>query len=91
MLTVKLDFVEDSPLPCTTCARRLRRALEGVRGIEEISISICHQQIAIGYNMVLLDCDDLGEILADLGYVVRPARRHGRLTAGTIPKAPKRE
>lgn len=66
-------FVEDDPLQCDQCTRRLREALQRVPGIEAVSISIEEQWIAIRFNPVLLDSDTLGEKLADLGHVVRPA------------------
>ena len=57
---------------CAACARRLRRRLRRVCGIEDIRISVARQRIAIGYNTVFLDSDGLGEKLAELGHVVRP-------------------
>lgn len=73
MPCASFEFVEDDPLQCPHCARRLRRALQRVHGIEAVAISIEKQWISITFNAVLLDCDTLGEKLADLGHVVKPA------------------
>lgn len=73
MPCASFEFVEDDPLQCPHCARRLRRALQRVPGIEAVAISIEKQWISITFNAVLLDCDTLGEKLADLGHVVKPA------------------
>lgn len=69
---VRLEILQETPLECRRCAGRLRRALERVKGIEEIHISVRRQSISIGYNPVLVDGDRPGELLADSGYVVRP-------------------
>jgi copper chaperone CopZ len=71
----QFEFADDDPLRCPACARRLRKRLQRVSGIEAIGISVARQRISIGYNTVLLDADDLGEKLAELGHVVRPARK----------------
>lgn len=78
MAFVRLEILRETPLECPRCAGRLRRALERVKGIEEIRISVRRQAITIGYNRVLVDDDRPGELLADLGYVVRPAAANGR-------------
>lgn len=73
MASASFAFVEDDPLRCRDSARRLRRALQRVPGIEAVAISIEKQRVSIAYNGSLLDPDTLGEKLADLGHVVRPA------------------
>lgn len=73
MACASFEFVEDDPLQCAHYARRLRRALQRIAGIEALAISIEKQWISITYNPILLDSDTLGEKLADLGHVVRPA------------------
>lgn len=75
MPCASFEFVEDDPLQCPHCARRLRRALHRMPGIEAVAISIEKQWISITFNAVLLDSDTLGEKLADLGHVVKPARQ----------------
>ena len=72
MGVARFEFVEDNRLECGDCARRLRRTLQRVPGIEEISISVRRQRVSIGYHTALLDRDALGERLAELGHVVRP-------------------
>ena len=73
MASASFEFVEDDQLQCARCERRLRRALQRVPGIEALTISIDKQSIGIAFNPVLIDSDTLGETLADLGHVVRPA------------------
>jgi hypothetical protein len=73
MAFVRLELLGETPLVCPRCAGRLRRALQRVKGIEEIHISVRWQSISIGYNRVLVDDDRPGELLAHLGYVARPA------------------
>lgn len=70
-------FVEDDPLQGRESAARIRRALQRVCGIEAVTIDVRRQRISITYNPILLDGDWLGEKLADLGHVVRPAFRAG--------------
>lgn len=72
MGVARFEFIEEERLECATCARRLRRALQRVSGIEEVSISVQQQRLSVAYNPVLLDRDSIGEKLADLGHVVRP-------------------
>jgi copper chaperone CopZ len=77
MQVVCFGVLQDSPLTCRRCARRLRRALAHVPGIEKIGVSLRYQRLAIGYNPVLLDEDDLVQRLAELGFGVR--RLQGRI------------
>jgi len=77
MAFAAFEFVEDDPLRGRKCAARIRRALQHVCGIEAVTIDVRRQRISIMYNPILLDGDWLGEKLADLGHVVRPARRAG--------------
>ncbi|HWA38279.1 MAG TPA: hypothetical protein VG873_10480 [Burkholderiales bacterium] len=77
MARAAFEFVEDDPLQGRECAMRIRRALERVCGVEGITIDVRKQRISITYNPILLDGDWLGEKMADLGHVVRPAFRAG--------------
>lgn len=74
MSTACFEFSDDCGLRCQTCARRLRRALERVSGIEDIRMSVKHQRLCIAFNPVLLESDAIGELLAELEYVVLPCR-----------------
>lgn len=69
-----LQFLEQPPIESRS-VRRLRYSLERTCGIEAISISVKRQVIFIDHNPLFIDGDDLGEKLADLGFVVGPAAR----------------
>lgn len=75
MAFAAFEFVADDPLQGHEAAARIRRALQRVCGIEAVTIDVRGQRISITYNPILLDGDWLGEKLADLGHVVRPALR----------------
>lgn len=77
MAFAAFEFVEDDPLQGRESGARIRRALQRVCGIEAVTIDVRGQRISITYNPILLDGDWLGEKLADLGHVVRPALRAG--------------
>jgi hypothetical protein len=72
MARVCLEFLAEPRIESRS-ALRLRRALESTCGVEAISISIKRQVIWIEHNPLFLDADAIGEKLARLGFVIRPA------------------
>lgn len=68
---VEFELMGEDTCLSAHCAQSLVRSLERVMGIEDITLSCETQRILLVFHPGLITVNDLGEKLAELGYVVR--------------------
>lgn len=60
---------------CSLCVRSIQRALSRLPGVEEVQVSIAHEEVLVRYSPTLLNPQRVCDTLADLGYTVREPER----------------
>ena len=60
---------------CSLCVRSIHRGLSRLRGVEDVQVSIAHQEVLVRYNPTLLNPQRVCDTLTDLGYTVREPDR----------------
>ena len=62
-------------MSCSFCANSITRALGRARGVEEVHVSLAHEEALVRYRPTETDQATLEEVLRSLGYVVRDPRK----------------
>ena len=62
-------------MSCSFCANSITRALGRERGVEEVHVSLAHEEALVRYRSAETDAATLEEVLRSLGYIVRDPRK----------------
>jgi heavy metal translocating P-type ATPase len=62
-------------LHCSFCAQTIERAVGRLAGVEEVSVSLAHEEALIGYDPDRIGPYELRDTLRDIGYTVRDPRK----------------
>jgi len=58
-------------MACSFCAQSINKAIGQRDGVENVNVSLAHEQVLIEYNPDRIQQRDLKQILLDLGYTIR--------------------
>ncbi|ELY31178.1 heavy metal translocating P-type ATPase [Halogeometricum borinquense DSM 11551] len=58
-------------MSCSFCVESIRKAYERTEGVEEVNVSLAHEEIRIQYDSAALSEVELKDTLRDLGYTIR--------------------
>ncbi|WP_396611882.1 heavy metal translocating P-type ATPase [Haloferax sp. S1W] len=70
MSTVHVQY-DIGGMSCSFCTESIRKAYERTEGIEEVSVSLAHEEVRIRYDNDALSEVELKDTLRDLGYTIR--------------------
>jgi len=62
-------------LSCSFCVESIKKALRRIEGVQEVSVSLSHEETLIQYDPEKTSRDELEKTLTDLGYTIRDPRR----------------
>ncbi|MWG34731.1 heavy metal translocating P-type ATPase [Halomarina oriensis] len=65
-------------MSCSFCAESIRKAYERTEGVEEVNVSLAHEEVRIRYDSGVLAEVDLKDTLRDLGYTIRDPDKQKR-------------
>lgn len=58
-------------MSCSFCAESIHKAYERTEGVEEVNVSLAHEEVRIRYDNDTLGEVELKDTLRDLGYTIR--------------------
>ncbi len=56
---------------CSFCAQAIQKALLGIRGVQEVYVSLAHEEILVEYEPLFVSEAKVRKVLEQLGYTVR--------------------
>lgn len=75
MRTIETLHVKIGGMSCSFCAETLRKALSRAEGVQEVHVSLSHEEALIRYDPQKTTSSQLQDILRSLGYTVRDPRQ----------------
>ena len=58
-------------MSCSFCAESIRKAYGRTEGVEDVDVSLAHEEVLVRYDDKVLDEVELKDTLRDLGYTIR--------------------
>lgn len=65
-------------MSCSFCAESIRKAYKRTEGVEEVNVSLAHEEVRLRYDEDLLSEVELKDTLRDLGYTIRDPDKQKR-------------
>ena len=65
-------------MSCSFCAESIRKAYERTDGVDDVSVSLAHEEVRVTYDDDRLGEVDLKDTLRDLGYTIRDPDKQKR-------------
>ncbi|MFD1514426.1 heavy metal translocating P-type ATPase [Halomarina rubra] len=65
-------------MSCSFCAESIRKAYERTEGVEEVNVSLAHEEVRIRYDSGVLAEVELKDTLRELGYTIRDPDKQKR-------------
>ena len=65
-------------MSCSFCAESIRKAYGRTEGVEDVDVSLAHEEVLVRYNDEVLDEVELKDTLRDLGYTIRDSDKAKR-------------
>ncbi|RDI72611.1 heavy metal translocating P-type ATPase [Halopelagius longus] len=65
-------------MSCSFCAESIRKAYERTEGVEEVNVSLAHEEVRVRYDSGALGEVELKDTLRDLGYTIRDPDKQKR-------------
>ena len=65
-------------MSCSFCAESIRKAYERTEGVEEVNVSLAHEEVRIQYDSDSLSEVELKDTLRNLGYTIRDPDKQKR-------------
>jgi|Deesub1362A_J573_1020465.scaffolds.fasta_scaffold00040_175 heavy metal translocating P-type ATPase len=62
-------------LACSFCVSTIKKALSGVKGVKNVSVSLVHEEALVEYDPALIEPWEIDEVLIKLGYTVRDPKK----------------
>ncbi len=60
---------------CSFCAQTIERAVGRMDGVDQVNVSLAHEEALIGYDPTRVSASALRDTLRDIGYTVRDPRK----------------
>jgi heavy metal translocating P-type ATPase len=60
---------------CSFCTESIKKALGRIEGVEDVRVSLAHEEVLVRYDPARVGEAELGKTLRQLGYVLRDPRR----------------
>jgi len=58
-------------MACSFCSESINKALGGMEGVDDVSVSLAHEEVLVGYDDGQVEERDLEQTLRELGYTIR--------------------
>ena len=58
-------------MACSFCAESIEKAYARTDGVEDVDVSLAHEEVLVQYNNSILSDVDVKDTLRDLGYTIR--------------------
>ncbi|TYL36455.1 copper-translocating P-type ATPase [Natronococcus pandeyae] len=65
-------------MSCSFCAESIRKAYERTDGVEDVDVSLAHEEVLVSYDDELVDEVQIKDTLRDLGYTIRDPDKRTR-------------
>ncbi|MFB6283074.1 MAG: heavy metal translocating P-type ATPase [Halobacteria archaeon] len=65
-------------MACSFCAENIEKAYNRTEGVEDVDVSLAHEEVIVKYDDTLLKEVELKDILRDLGYSIRDPEKANR-------------
>ncbi len=62
-------------MQCSFCTESIQKALSSLEGVEEVSVSLAHEEALVQYDPSKLEPWQIEEVLRNLGYTVRDPKK----------------
>ena len=70
MTTEQVKF-DVGGMACSFCAESIRAAYERTAGVEDVHVSLAHEEVLVQYDRERVDEVTVKDTLRDLGYTIR--------------------